>query len=163
MSVTQLKSSSSVRDQVSEAEWQARVDLAAAHRGLAYYGVADLTYNHLSLRVPGEPDKLLIKPADFIFEEVTASSLNKFTFDGEPADVNKIVADYAAWMAVNELPKLLVNADPGAILIGPQREFCRTWRNQTEITVRGNHFLQEDSPDEIGIAIADWRRSFMAI
>ncbi len=86
MSVTQLKSSSSVRDRVSEAEWQARVDLAAAHRGLAYYGVADLTYNHLSVRVPGEPDKLLIKPADFIFEEVTASSLNKFTFDGEPAD-----------------------------------------------------------------------------
>ena len=86
MSVTQLKSSSSVRDQVSEAEWQARVDLAAAHRGLAYYGVADLTYNHLSVRVPGEPDKLLIKPADYIFEEVTASSLNKFTFDGEPAD-----------------------------------------------------------------------------
>jgi haloalkane dehalogenase len=83
--------------------------------------------------------------------------------DGEPEDVNKIVADYAAWMAANELPKLFINADPGAILIGPQREFCRTWRNQTEITVRGNHFLQEDSPDEIGIAIAEWRRSFMAI
>ncbi len=52
--------------------------------------------------------------------------------------------------------KLFVNADPGAILIGEQREFCRSWPNQTELTVPGNHFLQEDSPDEIGRAIADW-------
>jgi haloalkane dehalogenase len=51
---------------------------------------------------------------------------------------------------------LFINADPGAILIGRQREFCRSWKNQTEVTVRGTHFLQEDSPDEIGLAIADW-------
>ncbi len=78
--------------------------------------------------------------------------------DGKPSDVSKIVADYAAWMAGNDLPKLFVNAEPGAILIGAQREFCRTWRNQAEVSVAGSHFLQEDSPDEIGDAIAKWRR-----
>ena len=57
------------------------------------------------------------------------------------------------------LPKLFVNADPGVFLTGPQREFCRAWPNQMEVTVRGSHFVQEDSPDEIGVAIADWRRS----
>jgi len=76
--------------------------------------------------------------------------------DGEPSDVVEIVAGYARWMAENDLPKLLVNAEPGAILTGPQREFCRAWRNQREVTVRGNHFLQEDSPDEIGRAIRSW-------
>lgn len=79
-------------------------------------------------------------------------------FDGEPADVHSIVAEYSTWMAQNELPKLFINADPGAILIGEQREFCRRWKNQTEVTVAGNHFLQEDSPDEIGTAISAWRR-----
>ena len=54
------------------------------------------------------------------------------------------------------MPKLFVNAAPGAILTGPQREFCRTWPNQTEITVRGLHFVQEDSPDDIGRGIAEW-------
>ena len=76
--------------------------------------------------------------------------------DGHPADVVEIVQRYADWLAVADVPKLFVNADPGAILIGAQREFCRRWPNQTEVTVRGNHFLQEDSPDEIGRAIADW-------
>ena len=76
--------------------------------------------------------------------------------DGEPADVVSIVADYAAWMADNQLPKLFVNADPGVILTGPQRDFCRTWKNQTEVTVKGLHFLQEDSPHEIGQAIRNW-------
>ena len=54
------------------------------------------------------------------------------------------------------VPKLFVNAEPGAILVGPQREFCRRWPNQREVTVRGSHFIQEDSPDEIGRALADW-------
>ena len=79
--------------------------------------------------------------------------------DGEPADVHEIVAGYAEWLAQSDVPKLFVNADPGAILIGPQREFCRSFPNQHEVTVAGNHFLQEDSPHEIGKAIADWRRS----
>ena len=75
---------------------------------------------------------------------------------GEPADVVAIVSDYADWMSANDLPKLFVNAEPGAILTGPMREFCRTWRNQSEVTVKGNHFVQEDSPDEIGQALAQW-------
>lgn len=76
--------------------------------------------------------------------------------DGEPADVVAAVDAYSEWLAQTDVPKLFVNAEPGAILTGSQREFCRTWRNQTEITARGSHFVQEDSPDEIGAAIADW-------
>lgn len=76
--------------------------------------------------------------------------------DGEPADVHRIVSAYAAWLSTSEFPKLFVNADPGAILTGPQREFCRGWPNLTEVTVPGSHFIQEDSPHEIGRAIADW-------
>jgi haloalkane dehalogenase len=79
--------------------------------------------------------------------------------EGEPADVVAIVKSYAEWLAQSPIPKLFVNADPGAILIGPQREFCRKWPNQREITVKGVHFIQEDSPHEIGREIADWYRS----
>jgi haloalkane dehalogenase len=79
--------------------------------------------------------------------------------DGEPADVTAIVNAYADWLKVSPLPKLFVNAEPGAILIGPQREFCRQWPNQREVTVRGSHFIQEDSPHEIGRAVAGWLRS----
>jgi len=78
--------------------------------------------------------------------------------DGEPAEVVEIVQSYADWLSVSDLPKLFINAEPGAILIGPQREFCRSWPNQQEVTVKGNHFLQEDSPDEIGVAIAEWHK-----
>jgi len=73
---------------------------------------------------------------------------------GEPADVVAIVEDYAAWLSKADLPKLFVNAEPGAILTGAMRDFCRTWPNQTEVTVKGSHFIQEDSPDEIGDATA---------
>ena len=76
--------------------------------------------------------------------------------DGEPADVVALVAAYAEWIAQNEIPKLFINAEPGAILTGAPREFCREWRNQTEVTVKGSHFIQEDSGPEIGQAIADW-------
>ena len=76
--------------------------------------------------------------------------------DGEPADVVAIVQAYADWLSGSDVPKLFVNAEPGAILSGAPREFCRTWPNQAEVTVEGIHFIQEDSPDEIGIAIADW-------
>jgi haloalkane dehalogenase len=75
---------------------------------------------------------------------------------GEPADVVAIAADYAQWMAANDIPKLFVNADPGAILVGVLREFCRSWKNQTEVTVPGSHFIQEDSGAAIGRAVADW-------
>lgn len=76
--------------------------------------------------------------------------------EGEPADVVDIVSQYGQWLAASPVPKLFVNAEPGAILTGPQRDFCRTWPNQHEVTVAGNHFMQEDSPDEIGAAIANW-------
>ena len=81
--------------------------------------------------------------------------------DGEPEDVHDIVGGFSSWMAASELPKLFVNADPGSILVGAQREFCRTWKNQQEVTVAGLHFLQEDSPHEIGNAIADWRKQII--
>ena len=76
--------------------------------------------------------------------------------DGAPADVVEIVQSYADWLAKSDIPKLFVNADPGVILTGRQRDFCRGWPNQTEVTVPGSHFIQEDSPDEIGRAIAQW-------
>jgi len=78
--------------------------------------------------------------------------------EGEPQDVHDIVSEYAAWLSQSDVPKLFVNAEPGAILIGKQREFCRRFKNQTEVTVPGTHFLQEDSPHEIGAAISEWRR-----
>jgi haloalkane dehalogenase len=76
--------------------------------------------------------------------------------DGEPADVVALVAAYAEWLARSEVAKLFVNAEPGAILTGAPREFCRLWRNQSEITVHGSHFIQEDAGPEIGRAIAAW-------
>ena len=82
--------------------------------------------------------------------------------DGEPPDVVAVASAYAEWLAASTLPKLFVNADPGAILTGAQREFCRQWPNQTEVTVRGSHFIQEDSPHEIGRALAAWLQSRQA-
>jgi haloalkane dehalogenase len=76
--------------------------------------------------------------------------------DGEPADVVAIVDAYAKWLSTSPIPKLFVNAEPGSILTGAQREFCRIWPNQREVTVRGTHFIQEDSPHEIGRAIAEF-------
>ncbi|MDM3975302.1 haloalkane dehalogenase [Mycobacterium marseillense] len=76
--------------------------------------------------------------------------------DGEPRDVVEIVADYANWLASSTVPKLFINAEPGAILTGRMREFCRTFPNQQETTVRGIHFIQEDSPQEITAALQDW-------
>lgn len=84
MALTAVSNPNSVRETVSEAEWKLRVDLAAAHRLMAHYGVNDLTYNHLSARVPDEPGHLLIKPHGEMFDEVTASSLLKYDFDGNP-------------------------------------------------------------------------------
>lgn len=75
---------------------------------------------------------------------------------GEPEDVARIVEEYAQFMSETPIPKLFINADPGSILVGAQREFCRTWPNQEEVTVPGIHFIQEDSPHEIGRALASW-------
>ena len=76
--------------------------------------------------------------------------------DGEPADVVAIVQANAEYLTTSEVPKLFVNAEPGAILTGPQREFCRRFPHQTEVTVPGVHFVQEDSPAEIATAIREW-------
>jgi haloalkane dehalogenase len=80
----------------------------------------------------------------------------EFPINGEPADVAAIVDDYGRWLSTSEIPKLFIDAEPGAILVGPQREFCRAWPNQTEMSVKGIHFIQEDSPDKIGTALARW-------
>ena len=81
--------------------------------------------------------------------------------EGEPQDVHEIVAGYSDWICSSDIPKLFINAEPGAILVGPQREFCRAWKNQQEVTVKGNHFLQEDSPGEIGNTIEKWRNTLL--
>ena len=78
--------------------------------------------------------------------------------DGEPEDVDAVVAANATWMAGRAVPKLFINAKPGAILTGRQREVCRAWENQAEVTVPGVHFIQEDSGEEIGRVIAAWVR-----
>ena len=73
---------------------------------------------------------------------------------GEPADVVAIVEDYARFLSTSPIPKLFIDAEPGGFLIGAQREFCRAWPNQEQITIKGAHFLQEEAPDEVGAAIA---------
>ena len=86
----------------------------------------------------------------------TLSWPREIPIEGEPPDVVAVVEEYAEWLTKSGVPKLFIAADPGAILTGAQREFCRSWPNQQEVTVPGLHFIQEDSPDEIGRAIADW-------
>jgi haloalkane dehalogenase len=76
--------------------------------------------------------------------------------EGDPADVVAIVAAYAGWLATSDVPKLFVKAEPGSILAGPNLDFVRGWPVQTEVTVAGSHYVQEDSPDEIGKAIVEW-------
>ena len=76
--------------------------------------------------------------------------------EGEPQEVVEIVTAYGRWLAQSDIPKLFINADPGSILVGRARDFCRTWPNQEEVTVKGRHFIQEDSPDEIGQSVANF-------
>jgi len=80
---------------------------------------------------------------------------------GEPADVVEIVGSYAAWLAASPVPKLFINGEPGTIS-RDERAFCRGFPNQSEVSVRGLHFIQEDSPDEIGEAVAKWYTSLQA-
>jgi haloalkane dehalogenase len=89
----------------------------------------------------------------------TLSWPRQIPIEGEPADVVEIVNSYGKWLSESNLPKLFINADPGSILVGRARDFCRTWTNQEEVTVRGRHFIQEDSPDEIGEAVARFVRN----
>ncbi len=111
---------------------------------LRVLGDAEMEVYRRPFRTPGEDRR------------PTLSWPRQIPLDGEPADVVAIVQSYADWLARCDVPKLFIDADPGAILIGAQREFCRSFPNQTEVRVRGSHFIQEDSPDEIGRAIAEW-------
>ena len=96
----------------------------------------------------------------FLTPEDRQPTLNwprQIPIDDEPAHMVKLVDSYGQWMLGNtSLPKLFINANPGSILTGKAREFCRSWPNQTEVTVAGLHFIQEDSPNEIGSAVAQW-------
>lgn len=76
--------------------------------------------------------------------------------EGEPADVLAIIERNNAWVAESPVPKLFINTDPGAVLVGEHRGMVRSWPNLTEVTVKGLHYCHEDSPDEIGRALAEW-------
>ena len=89
----------------------------------------------------------------------TLSWPREIPIEGQPANVCEIVNQYAEWMQTNDIPKLFINAEPGAITTGRIRDFCRSWKNQTEVTVKGIHFIQEDSPDDIGKAISTWYKN----
>ncbi|MBL28386.1 MAG: haloalkane dehalogenase [Rhodospirillaceae bacterium] len=89
----------------------------------------------------------------------TLSWPREIPIDGEPADVVAIVEAYGKWLSTSDIPKLFINAEPGSILVGRQREFCRQWPNQREVTVPGIHFMQEDSPHHIGAAVAEFVKS----
>lgn len=88
----------------------------------------------------------------------TLSWPRNLPLDGEPAEVERLVIEYGNWLSHSKVPKLFINAEPGAIVRGRIRKFVRSWPNQTEVTVKGLHTVQEDSPDEIGLAIADFIR-----
>ncbi len=76
--------------------------------------------------------------------------------DGEPADTVEIVTATGDWMASTDVPKLFINSQPGAIIVGAREEFCRSFKNQTEVEVEGTHYVQEESPAAIGKALSDW-------
>jgi haloalkane dehalogenase len=100
--------------------------------------------------------------APFLAREARLPTLvwpRQIPIEGKPADVTAIVESYGKAMSQSTLPKLLIVGEPGAIIKGRTLEFCRTWPNQTEVTVKGLHFLQEDSPDEIGTALQEFVKS----
>lgn len=97
--------------------------------------------------------------APFAKEEDRQPMLNwprQIPIAGEPSNVVALVQQYADWLSASSVPKLFVNAEPGSILVGAQREFCRSWPNQQEVTVTGLHFIQEDAGVAIGQAVAAW-------
>ena len=100
--------------------------------------------------------------APFLAREARLPTLvwpRQIPVEGEPADVTAIVESFGKAMSQSALPKLLIVGQPGAIVRGRILEFCRSWPNQTELTVKGVHFLQEDSPDEIGNALQEFVKS----
>jgi haloalkane dehalogenase len=89
----------------------------------------------------------------------TLSWPRNIPIEGEPADVVQIVEEYGAWLAESDVPKLFINGEPGALIRGRVRDFVRSWPNQTEVSVPGSHFIQEDSADQIGAAVASFVRA----
>jgi pimeloyl-ACP methyl ester carboxylesterase len=89
----------------------------------------------------------------------TLSWPGNLPIEGEPAEVASVVNDYSGWLAEADVPKLFINAEPGAVVHGRSRELIRTWPNLTETTVSGVHFVREDSPEEIGTAVAEFVRT----
>lgn len=109
-----------------------------------------------------DDEEMAVYRAPFLERDARLPTLawpRQIPIEGDPADVTAIVKNYGAWLAQSAIPKLLILGDPGAIITGRTRDFCRTWPNQREIIVRGRHFLQEDSPDQIGTALAEFVRS----
>src|SRR5437879_4059243 len=107
-------------------------------------------------------EEMVAYRAPFLEREARLPTLvwpRQIPVEGEPADVTAIVESYGGWLSQCPIPKLLIVGQPGAIIKGRTLEFCRTWPNQTEVTVKGLHFLQEDSPDEIGKALQDFVKS----
>jgi haloalkane dehalogenase len=107
-------------------------------------------------------EEMAVYRAPYLEREARLPTLTwprQIPIEGEPADVTAIVEAYGAWLSQTSIPKLLIVGDPGAIVTGRTRDFCRTWRNQREVTVKGRHFLQEDSSDEIGSALAEFVKS----
>lgn len=121
-----------------------RVLPAAIIRNLTYAEMAE--YRRPYLR-PGEDRR------------PTLTWPREIPIHGEPLDVAEIVHNYSKWLEFTKIPKLFINAEPGMILVRGQREYCRSWKNQKEVTVKGLHFIQEDCPDEIGEAAADFIKS----
>lgn len=87
---------------------------------------------------------------------------NQIPIEGHPPEVCERVTEYAQWLGETPIPKLFINADPGMIMTGRPRELARTWPNQQEVTVKGLHFIQEDSPTEIAEAIIAWMGTLAA-
>ena len=79
--------------------------------------------------------------------------------EGAPADVLGVMDENAAWLAKAPFPKLFINTEPGAVLVGKHKDICRSWPKLSEVTVKGLHYCHEDSPDEIGTALAEWYRN----
>jgi haloalkane dehalogenase len=107
-------------------------------------------------------DEMAVYRAPFLKREDRLPTLvfpREIPIEGEPADVSAVVNHYGGWLAQSNLPKLFINAEPGVVMTGRNREFARTWKNQAEVTVKGLHCITEDSPDEIGSAIAQFVRT----
>ena len=130
-------------------ERMALVDNVFIERGLPGGVIRDLTDDEMA-----EYRRPFLEPGEA--RRPTLTWPREIPFDGEPADVHDIVDAYSSWLAVSPIPKLLIDVSDGDTLTGDLLAFARTWPNQTEVSVTGRHFAQEDSPDEIGAALAAW-------